>query len=100
MKYVKIFEGFKDDKKDMSLEDLMSHEDSYKQKVRNCLYHIAMKDRNISEKNFSRLDLLDEQLESFYESSKKVLDEIIDEFESSHKRPEYCAEKIYDEFQF
>lgn len=91
-------ESFKDDLKGFSIDKILKHTDTYKSKVRNCLYQIVMDEQSISEKNFTKLDKLSINLEKFYEENQQELDKIIKYFEDTEKRAEYCAEKIYDEF--
>jgi hypothetical protein len=93
-----INESFRDDKKGMSLDDMMNHESSYKDRVACCLTDILTNERGISEKAFSAYDEVMKEVETFYESNKEELDDLLNLFETNDWRKEYCAEKIYADY--
>ncbi len=96
--YSKLNESFRDDKKGMSLNDMMNHSPSYKDGVASSLITIITNERGISEKSFSLYDDVIKEVDSFYESNKDVLDDIIENFEINDWRKDYCAEKIYADY--
>jgi len=98
MKYIKSINENKTSIQSFSLKDWMNYKPSYKEKVISNIKDIVMKEKRISEKDFNKLNKMDEKLEKFYKENKSDLDIIIKEFESSNKRSEYCSEKIYDDY--
>ncbi len=91
-------ESFRDDKTGMSLSDMMKHKSSYKDGVASSLMNIITRERGISEKSFSAWDEASAELDSFYETNKDVLDDLMENFEVNNWRKDYCAEKIYAEY--
>ncbi|MEK6829536.1 MAG: hypothetical protein AABY15_05410 [Nanoarchaeota archaeon] len=69
----------------------------YKTNVKDCLVHIITDENGISEKSFSQYDEVIKEVADFFNSNEKMVN-LISDFESKSSRPEYAAEKIYDEF--
>jgi hypothetical protein len=91
-------ESFRDNLKDMPLEDMMNHKSSYKDKVASSLIDIITNERGISEKSFSEYDNVIAEVDNFYNTNKEELDDLLETFEINEYRNQYCAEKIYSEY--
>lgn len=68
---------------------------TYKELVSRSLLDIIMREKEISEKDFSRIDNLIKNINDYFNNNDKI-DTIIKEFEEKQSRSEYCAEFIYD----
>lgn len=68
----------------------------YKTKVKDCMVHIITGENGISEKNFSKYDEVISEVGEFFKNNE-LARRVIDEFEKNEVRPEYVAEKIYNE---
>jgi len=75
------------------LDDLLNKPDSYKLKVRNCLWSIFEDTEGISEKDFKGQDDLKDKCEGIIKDPDVEI--IIERFETDKLRPQYCAECIY-----
>jgi hypothetical protein len=98
MRHIKsINEKFKDDLSGLNLNQMLEYNHTYKNSVYNSLLNIIMCEKRISEKDFKKIDNLQEELEKFYIDNEQELNNIINLFEKNKLRDNYCAEKIYAE---
>ena len=95
--YFNINENFKDDLEGHNLQQIMNHEYSKKHKVYNSLFNIIMDEKHISEKNFSKIDSLQNDLETFYSKNKNDIDNIIET--NKNERDNYIAEILYSKYK-
>jgi hypothetical protein len=93
MKHLSLFESFRD--KFESLSDAMNTKRSYKDAVASYLSSIMMETRGISEKSFSKVDEVLEEVENLY--NEDAVKAKVKEFESKGLRPQFCAETIFSE---
>ena len=68
----------------------------YKTRVKDCMVHIITDENGISEKSFSQYDSVINEVGEFFKNNESAR-RVIDEFEKTEARPEYVAEKIYNE---
>lgn len=100
MKHIKkLNENFKDDLSGMNLNQMMNHKHSYKDNVYDHLHNIICDEENISEKSFSEIDSVSNMLEDFYKEHNTELDKLINLYETTNMRKQYCAEKIYNDYK-
>lgn len=78
-----------------SLSSIFNKEYTYKDKVASSLVNILMDVNGISEKSFSQVDNLIANVKDVLSNNQKAI-EIILAYESDDKRPDFCAEMIYD----
>lgn len=96
-KLIKESNTFRDNKKGMSLYDMMEHTNSFRDSVACDLIHIITNVRGISEKAFTAWDDVSNEVEDFYNNKKEEIDFLVDIFETNGWRSNYLAEKIYNE---
>jgi len=98
MRHIKtINEKFKDDLSGLNLNQMLEYNHTYKNSVYDSLLDIIMNEKRISEKDFKKIDNLQEELDKFYINNEQELNNIINLFEKNKLRNNYCAEKIYAE---
>jgi hypothetical protein len=68
---------------------------NYDNQVKSKLYHILMNERHISEKAFTALDELTEELDGMWTEHNDEVMGIVKRFEDGGFRPEFCAETLY-----
>lgn len=68
----------------------------FKTRVKDCMVDIITSENGISEKSFSEYDRVITDVAEFFKNNK-LANNIINELEKSKSRPEYVAEKIYNE---
>lgn len=68
----------------------------YKTRVKDSLVHTITRDKGISEKSFSEYDHIISDVANFFKINEEA-NSLIIEFEKNESRPEYVAEKIYEE---
>lgn len=68
----------------------------YKTRVKDYLVHIITDENGISEKSFSQYDSVINEVGEFFKENESARN-MINEFEKIEARPEYVAEKIYNE---
>ena len=59
--------------------------------IKNCLLDIIAEQRGISEENFNKLDEIKSEIEDVIDRVRDIAEKM------DGKRPEYCAEVLYDE---
>ena len=83
-------------KTDKSWGDLKFPVSEYKTRVKDFLVHIIMEDRGVSEKSFKAFDEIISEVKDFF-INNDAMTKLIKEYEAKKARPEYVAEKIYNE---
>jgi hypothetical protein len=68
---------------------------NYVDEVFDALMNILMTTKGISEKSFKLIDDTKKYVESYFDNNQDILLDI-DEYQQGNKRPQYCAEYLYD----
>jgi len=84
-------------KKEKIIEAFGSKLTQYGYKVKRDLLDIICNEKRISEKDFKRIDVVQEMIDLVFEYNPEI-DEIIKRYDQQNKRISYCAEHIYDWF--